>query len=129
MNNEPFEEQDQDPQVQDDAAESVDIAALKAERDALQDRLLRTAAEFDNYRKRIDRERRTKKVVGFKITNGFPECGEQFRAYLKTRLARHVPHGGVSVSVSATTASSVKSRSPSDKAFQIATRSAQTVKP
>ena len=32
--------------------------ALKSERDALQDRLLRTAAEFDNYRKRIDRERR-----------------------------------------------------------------------
>lgn len=32
--------------------------ALRAERDALQDRLLRTAAEFDNYRKRIDRERR-----------------------------------------------------------------------
>jgi len=59
MNNEPFEEQqDQDPQVQDDAVEAVDVAALKAERDALQDRLLRTAAEFDNYRKRIDRERR-----------------------------------------------------------------------
>ena len=34
------------------------IEALRAERDALQDRLLRTAAEFDNYRKRIDRERR-----------------------------------------------------------------------
>jgi molecular chaperone GrpE len=34
------------------------IAALQQERDALQDRLLRTAAEFDNYRKRIDRERR-----------------------------------------------------------------------
>jgi len=33
-------------------------AALQQERDALQDRLLRTAAEFDNYRKRIDRERR-----------------------------------------------------------------------
>ena len=59
MNNEPFEEpQDQDPQVQDEATEAVDAAALKAERDALQDRLLRTAAEFDNYRKRIDRERR-----------------------------------------------------------------------
>jgi molecular chaperone GrpE len=28
------------------------------ERDALQDRLLRTAAEFDNYRKRVERERR-----------------------------------------------------------------------
>ena len=36
----------------------VDVDALKSERDALQDRLLRTAAEFDNYRKRIDRERR-----------------------------------------------------------------------
>jgi|KBSMisStandDraft_5_1062788.scaffolds.fasta_scaffold885820_2 molecular chaperone GrpE len=59
MNNEPLEEpQDQDPQVQDDAAETVDVEALKAERNALQDRLLRTAAEFDNYRKRIDRERR-----------------------------------------------------------------------
>ena len=59
MNNEPFEEQqDQEPQAQDDAVEAVDVAALKADRDALQDRLLRTAAEFDNYRKRIDRERR-----------------------------------------------------------------------
>ena len=31
---------------------------LRREKDALQDRLLRTAAEFDNYRKRIERERR-----------------------------------------------------------------------
>ncbi|HKE86462.1 MAG TPA: nucleotide exchange factor GrpE [Vicinamibacterales bacterium] len=31
---------------------------LRREKDALQDRLLRTAAEFDNYRKRVDRERR-----------------------------------------------------------------------
>src|SRR5690348_2665256 len=31
---------------------------LRRERDALQDRLLRTAAEFDNYRKRMERERR-----------------------------------------------------------------------
>jgi molecular chaperone GrpE len=31
---------------------------LTRERDSLQDRLLRTAAEFDNYRKRMDRERR-----------------------------------------------------------------------
>jgi len=59
MNNEPLEDQqDPDPQVQDDAVETVDVEALKAERNALQDRLLRTAAEFDNYRKRIDRERR-----------------------------------------------------------------------
>jgi molecular chaperone GrpE len=34
------------------------IEALQQEKQALQDRLLRTAAEFDNYRKRIDRERR-----------------------------------------------------------------------
>ena len=56
MNNEPFEEQQDQPAPPD--AEAVDVEALKAERDALQDRLLRTAAEFDNYRKRIDRERR-----------------------------------------------------------------------
>ncbi len=37
---------------------SVDVAALTAERDDLKDRLLRSAAEFDNYRKRVDRERR-----------------------------------------------------------------------
>ena len=59
MNNEPFEEQQDQPAPADDnPAEAVDVEALKAERDALQDRLLRTAAEFDNYRKRIDRERR-----------------------------------------------------------------------
>lgn len=38
------------------AAEPAD--AIRQERDDLQDRLLRTAAEFDNYRKRTDRERR-----------------------------------------------------------------------
>ena len=35
-----------------------ELSALKKERDELYDRLLRTTAEFDNYRKRIDRERR-----------------------------------------------------------------------
>jgi molecular chaperone GrpE len=33
-------------------------SALQRERDELYDRLLRTTAEFDNYRKRTDRERR-----------------------------------------------------------------------
>ncbi|MGH9252985.1 MAG: nucleotide exchange factor GrpE [Vicinamibacterales bacterium] len=47
----------------DDAAAPVDLSAeavgrLAAKADALQDRLLRLAAEFDNYRKRVDRERR-----------------------------------------------------------------------
>jgi molecular chaperone GrpE len=35
-----------------------EAAALQRERDELRDRLLRTAADFDNYRKRTDRERR-----------------------------------------------------------------------
>jgi molecular chaperone GrpE len=34
------------------------LAQLTEERDGLRDRLLRVTAEFDNYRKRIDRERR-----------------------------------------------------------------------
>ena len=35
-----------------------DVTLLQQERDDLQDRLLRSAAEFDNYRKRVDRDRR-----------------------------------------------------------------------
>jgi molecular chaperone GrpE len=35
-----------------------DLAALRQERDDYHDRLLRKTAEFENYRKRIDRERR-----------------------------------------------------------------------
>ncbi len=35
-----------------------EIVELRKERDTLHDRLLRQAAEFDNYRKRIERERR-----------------------------------------------------------------------
>jgi molecular chaperone GrpE len=58
--------EDQNPQETSAATEERTAAteqtealdALQREKDALQDRLLRTAAEFDNYRKRIDRERR-----------------------------------------------------------------------
>ena len=57
---------DQNPQDSSAATEERTAAteqnealdALRREKDALQDRLLRTAAEFDNYRKRADRERR-----------------------------------------------------------------------
>jgi molecular chaperone GrpE len=35
-----------------------EIVELRKERDTLHDRMLRQAAEFDNYRKRIDRERK-----------------------------------------------------------------------
>jgi molecular chaperone GrpE len=41
-----------------DAAESqTDVAALRREADSLRERHLRLAAEYDNYRKRTDRER------------------------------------------------------------------------
>lgn len=39
-------------------AQNPEVAALTRERDELKDRLLRQAAEFDNYRKRVERERR-----------------------------------------------------------------------
>ena len=48
------EQRDPGPQ---DAPESA-VDTLRKEKDALQDRLLRIAAEFDNYRKRVDRDRR-----------------------------------------------------------------------
>ena len=47
---------DQDPEQVETQPDPLED--LRRERDALQDRLLRTAAEFDNYRKRMDRERR-----------------------------------------------------------------------
>ncbi len=37
---------------------SIDVDALTRERDEYYDRLLRKTAEFDNYRKRVERERR-----------------------------------------------------------------------
>ena len=49
---------DQDPQQQHDETQPDPLEEVRRERDALQDRLLRTAAEFDNYRKRMDKERR-----------------------------------------------------------------------
>jgi molecular chaperone GrpE len=54
----------QEPAPAENATATADTAAddrltqLQEEKDALQDRLLRTAAEFDNFRKRVDRERR-----------------------------------------------------------------------
>src|SRR5207248_6543711 len=41
-----------------EASSPPDVAALQRERDDLFDRLMRKAAEFDNYRKRVERERR-----------------------------------------------------------------------
>ncbi len=60
MSNEPVNEQDlseQNEAAANGPAEADPIEELRREKDALQDRLLRTAAEFDNYRKRMERER------------------------------------------------------------------------
>ena len=40
------------------AERDPELAALQRERDDIYDRLLRKTAEFDNYRKRVDKERR-----------------------------------------------------------------------
>ena len=54
------DEDSQDTPEQPDPTDpqAPELNAVRAERDALQDRLLRTTAEFDNYRKRVERERR-----------------------------------------------------------------------
>jgi molecular chaperone GrpE len=47
------------PAEDEGSAANVDaLGELRREKDALQDRLLRLAAEFDNYRKRVDRDRK-----------------------------------------------------------------------
>lgn len=48
---------DDPPEADGRAATATDMSELQKQRDDLYDRLLRTSAEFDNYRKRIDRER------------------------------------------------------------------------
>jgi len=46
------------PDAADSSHENADVEALKRERDENYDRFVRKAAEFDNYRKRVERERR-----------------------------------------------------------------------
>jgi molecular chaperone GrpE len=54
----PTEPAGQPPAATDTASSSPDPETLQRERDEYYDRLLRKTAEFDNYRKRIERERR-----------------------------------------------------------------------
>jgi molecular chaperone GrpE len=62
MADQPFDPQESPnpPVSEETAADSPSelLEGLKRERDAVQDKLLRTLAEFDNYRKRTERERR-----------------------------------------------------------------------
>lgn len=54
-----LDEQAPDEPAADDAAATLDpLERLRQEKEALKDRLLRTAADFDNYRKRMERDRR-----------------------------------------------------------------------
>lgn len=58
----PFDPADSAPDATDPReasdAPAPDVAALKRDRDDMYDRLLRKTAEFENYRKRVERERR-----------------------------------------------------------------------
>jgi molecular chaperone GrpE len=59
VDNEDFDPVDTDPEAPaSEARPTPELAALRRERDEMHDRLLRQAAEFDNYRKRVERERR-----------------------------------------------------------------------
>jgi len=62
MNNETQDPQDTGATAPDDVPQEAGVAttpeALKKERDDLYDRLLRKTAEFDNFRKRVERDRR-----------------------------------------------------------------------
>ena len=53
-----LQEENASPATAATAAPADELAELRKDRESLQDRLLRQAAEFDNYRKRIDRERK-----------------------------------------------------------------------
>jgi molecular chaperone GrpE len=66
------------------AAESAadDLARVVEERDQLRDRLLRTTAEFDNYRKRVDRDRKemTERAAESVLTEILPIIDDLERA-------------------------------------------------
>jgi molecular chaperone GrpE len=59
MSEDPVSKTAEDTSVgEDPPADVSQLDALKRERDDMYDRLLRKTAEFDNYRKRVERERR-----------------------------------------------------------------------
>ena len=58
MSDEPRTQPPTDPAAVDGTSAAADIETLTRERDEHYDRLLRKTAEFDNYRRRVERERR-----------------------------------------------------------------------
>ena len=73
-----------------------DVTLLQQERDDLQDRLLRSAAEFDNYRKRTDRERRelSDAVAADLIRDLLPVIDDLERALAASAAARRTRRCG-----------------------------------
>ena len=73
-------------------SESDEIGRLQRERDDHYERLIRTTADFDNYRKRTDRERRelTEYVATALLTDLLPLVDDLERA-----LAADAPNGAV----------------------------------
>jgi molecular chaperone GrpE len=59
MSDQPIDPQDAPPEAAHDSAATMSAdAAVQKERDELYDRLLRKTAEFDNFRKRVERDRK-----------------------------------------------------------------------
>jgi molecular chaperone GrpE len=58
MSEQPNDQQDVTAQTPDTQQEAGSAEALQKERDDLYDRLLRKTAEFDNFRKRVERDRK-----------------------------------------------------------------------
>jgi len=56
--NEPDQEEAPAPAVENGEDDRTPLESMTRERDEIRDRLLRKTAEFDNYRKRVDKERR-----------------------------------------------------------------------
>jgi molecular chaperone GrpE len=58
MSEQPIDPQDAAPEAAQDTSAPAEANALQKERDELFDRLLRKTAEFDNFRKRVERDRK-----------------------------------------------------------------------
>jgi molecular chaperone GrpE len=72
---------EQDPQPAETQPDPLE--ELRREKDSLQDRLLRTAAEFDNYRKRVERERR--ELADYMKADVLAEIHKQMLDFLRKR--------------------------------------------
>ena len=82
-----------------DPAEADDIDRLQRERDEYYERLVRTTADFDNYRKRTDRERRelTEHAAIVLLTDLLPLIDNLERALAAEAQADQVDRRGIEI--------------------------------